>query len=287
MSGKKVVAVVGATGSQGGSVARALLADGTFAVRALVRDPSSDKAQQLAKEGAEVVQSDSNNVAQLEAAFAGVHGVFAFTAARTNEYEQGKNVADAAKATGVQHLVWSTLVDLAARSNGKYANPPLIEDKLKVQAYLEQIGVPSSFISPSSFLANYLKLTPNADGTGYDMIVHGSTKFTHFIDIEADCGAAVLGLLKHRDEWLGRVVALTITSSMDEVTAGAAAALGKPVTYIPIPLAVIPEALRPMITSIEEFGYYDPATDFAAAEKLVGRPLTRPAAFFARTLGRK
>ena len=81
MADKKIIAVVGATGSQGGGLCRAILADpnGGFAVRALTRDPNKDKAKALAEKGAEVVQADLDDIESLKKAFAGAHGVYCVT----------------------------------------------------------------------------------------------------------------------------------------------------------------------------------------------------------------
>src|SRR5688572_2420326 len=110
----KVVAVVGSTGAQGGGLCRAILADpaGGYSCRAITRDPNKDKAKALAAAGAEVVQADMDDVESLTKAFAGAHAVFGvtnfwehFSAAK--EKAQAKNIADAAKAAGVQHVIWS------------------------------------------------------------------------------------------------------------------------------------------------------------------------------------
>src|SRR6204780_5635076 len=118
MSDKKIIAVVGATGAQGGGLVRAILADptGQFAVRAITRDPSSDKAQELATLGAEVVSADIDDEASLERAFAGAYGAFCVTFfwahfSPEQELKEAANMAAAAKAAGVEHVIWSTLED--------------------------------------------------------------------------------------------------------------------------------------------------------------------------------
>src|SRR5262245_58511888 len=118
MADKKIIAIVGSTGAQGGGLARAILADpnGGFAVRAITRDPNKDKANALKSAGAEVVSADLDNVESLTKAFAGTHGVFGITNfwehfSAEKEKAQAKNIADAAKAAGVKHVIWSTLED--------------------------------------------------------------------------------------------------------------------------------------------------------------------------------
>src|SRR5918992_532927 len=118
MPEKKIIAVVGATGAQGGGLVRAILADrsGTFAARAITRHPDSDKAQALRDAGAEVVQGDTDDQASIERAFKGAYGVFALTNfwehfSPERELSQARNMAQAARAAGVQHVIWSTLED--------------------------------------------------------------------------------------------------------------------------------------------------------------------------------
>ena len=115
---KKLIAVVGATGGQGGGLARAILNDptGAFALRAITRNPGSDNAKALAARGAEVVQADLDDVESLKAAFAGAYGAYCVTNfwehfSPEKEKAQAKNMAEAAKAAGVQHAIWSTFED--------------------------------------------------------------------------------------------------------------------------------------------------------------------------------
>src|ERR1700758_5087249 len=107
---ERVIAVIGATGQQGGAVVRALQASGQFKVRALSRNP--DKHRDLADE---VVEADLNRPETLKAAFAGAHGVFLvtdFAEAGTDEFKQATTAVRAARDAGVKHLVWSTLPDV-------------------------------------------------------------------------------------------------------------------------------------------------------------------------------
>src|SRR6266436_6011505 len=114
---RKLIAVVGATGQQGGAVVRALQARGQFKVRALTRNPG--KHRDLADE---VVEADLNRPDTLQPAFAGAHGVFLVTRSSlegTDEFTQGTAAVRAAKAAGVKHFIWSTLPDVKAISGGK------------------------------------------------------------------------------------------------------------------------------------------------------------------------
>src|SRR5246127_3595987 len=134
---KKVIAVVGATGQQGGAVVRALEADNQFKVRALTRNPA--KHRELADE---VVQADLSRPETLAAAFKGAHGVFLVTNVweeGTNEVEQATAAVRAAKDAGVKHFVWSTLPDVEAISGGNF-HVPHFTGKAKVDRIVKEAG---------------------------------------------------------------------------------------------------------------------------------------------------
>jgi uncharacterized protein YbjT (DUF2867 family) len=134
---KKLIAVVGATGQQGGAAVRALHAGNQFKVRALTRNPA--KHRELADE---VIQADLNRPETLTAAFEGAHGVFLVTNFReegTDEAEQATAAVRAAKDKGVKHFVWSTLPDVEAISGGKF-HVPHFTGKAKVDRIVKQAG---------------------------------------------------------------------------------------------------------------------------------------------------
>lgn len=150
-----VVAVVGATGQQGGAAARALLNAGAT-VRALVRDPQKPAAQALAADGAQLAVADFDEPASLQRAFGGVTRVFAMTTMASGrgtagEINDGILIADAAKSAGVEHLVYSS-VGGAERHTGI----PHFESKRRVEEYLESIGLPATFVRPTFFYDNLL-----------------------------------------------------------------------------------------------------------------------------------
>ncbi|HLO33318.1 MAG TPA: NmrA/HSCARG family protein [Anaerolineales bacterium] len=151
----KIVAVTGATGQQGGAVARKLLSEG-WQVRALTRDAGKPAAQELASLGAELVAGDMEARAELDAAFKGAHGVFSVqnfwlpNVGFDGEIRQGKNVADAAKAAGVQHLVYSS-VGAAHRGKGQKH----FESKWIIEQYIHSLAVPYTILRPAFFMENY------------------------------------------------------------------------------------------------------------------------------------
>jgi uncharacterized protein YbjT (DUF2867 family) len=151
----KIIAVTGATGLQGSKVARRLLAQG-WKVRALTRDAHKPAAQALAAAGAEIVPGDMDKRAELEAAFKGVQGVFSVqnfwlpTVGYDGEVRQGKAVADAAKAAGARHLVYSS-VGAAQRGMGQMH----FASKWIIEQYIQGLGLPYTILRPVSFMENY------------------------------------------------------------------------------------------------------------------------------------
>jgi uncharacterized protein YbjT (DUF2867 family) len=151
----KIIAVTGATGQQGGAVARKLLAEG-WEVRALTRDPGKPAAQELASLGADVVPGDMEDRAGLEAAFQGAYGVFSVqnfwlpNVGFEGEIRQGKNVADAAKAASVKHLVYSS-VGAAQRGMGQKH----FESKWMIEQHIHSLDVPYTILRPAAFFENF------------------------------------------------------------------------------------------------------------------------------------
>lgn len=150
-----VVAVVGATGQQGGATARALLNAGVT-VRALVRSPDKPAAQALAEAGAQLAVADFEDPATIRAAFEGVSRVFAMTTMASSrgtdgEIADGMLIADAAEAAGVEHLTYSS-VGGAERHTGI----PHFESKRRVEEHIESLGLAATFVRPTFFYENLL-----------------------------------------------------------------------------------------------------------------------------------
>src|SRR6266853_5515712 len=182
MADKKIIAVLGSTGSQGSGLVSAILADpnGGFAARAITRDVSKDKAKAMAAKGAEVVAADLDNVESLKKAFAGAYGVFAVTNfwehfSGEKEGAQAKNIAEAAKAAGVKHVVWSTLEDTRKLMKADDTRMPMLQGKYRVphfdataEADAYFAGVPTTCLVTSFYWNNFYTfgLGPKKDADG-------------------------------------------------------------------------------------------------------------------------
>jgi len=198
---EKLIAVLGATGHQGGAVVRALQASGQFKVRALSRDPG--KHRELADE---VVEADLNRPETLKAAFEGAHGVFLVTnfwPEGTDEFSQGTAAVRAAKAAGVKHFIWSTLPDVKAISGGKF-DVPHFTGKAKVDRVVTEAGFANhTFVIAPFFyqnLAGAMAPQTQADGSiGWALPLDPSARCIHMGDI-TELGNIVVGAFAHPDQ---------------------------------------------------------------------------------------
>lgn len=150
VSEHRIIVVTGATGLQGSAVTRHLLKDG-WQVRALTRNPASKQAQALAASGAAVVQGDMGDPASLRPHFAGAYGVYSvqnpFISGPELEIEQGKNVVDVAKASGVQHLVYGS-----AGIGQKGTGIASWETKLQIEDHMKALELPLTILRPMAFM---------------------------------------------------------------------------------------------------------------------------------------
>ena len=172
MAEKKVIAVVGATGAQGGGVARAIVNDpqGGFSLRALTRDVNSEKAKALAKMGAEVVKADVDDLESLKKAFQGAYGAYCVTFfwshfSPQREFANATAMATAAKEAGIKHAIWSTFEDtrrwVPLNDNrmptlqGKY-KVPHFDAKSEADHVFSDLGVPTTFLLTSFYWENLI-----------------------------------------------------------------------------------------------------------------------------------
>src|SRR6267143_3359143 len=198
---KKLIAVVGATGQQGGAVVRALQAGNQFKVRALTRNPA--KHRELADE---VIQADLNRPETLSAAFAGAHGVFLVTNFReegTDEVDQATAAVRAAKKAGVKHFIWSTLPDVEAISGGKL-HVPHFTGKARIDGIVRKAGFENYtfVIAPMYYQGLVGALAPQkqTDGSlGWALPIDPAVRGIHMGDID-ELGDIVAGAFAHPDK---------------------------------------------------------------------------------------
>lgn len=198
---EKLIAVIGATGQQGGAVVRALQAAGQFKVRALSRNPGQHR--ELADE---VVEADLDRPDTLKAAFEGAHGVFLVTnfwEEGTDEVKQATAAIRAAKNAGVKHLIWSTLPNVEAISGGKI-NAPHFTGKAKVDRIVQDAGfVNHTFVIAPFFyqnLAGILAPQKQANGSvGWALPLDPDVRCIHMGDI-SELGNIVAGAFAHPDQ---------------------------------------------------------------------------------------
>jgi uncharacterized protein YbjT (DUF2867 family) len=256
---KKIIAVMGATGSQGGGLVRAIQSDpsGGFTARAITRDVNSDKAKALKDLGAEVVAADIDDEASLKKAFSGAYGAYCVTffwAHFSPEKEQqgARNMANAAKAAGVQHVIWSTLEDTRKwvplsdnrmpTLQGKY-KVPHFDAKGEINHVFTDAGVPTTFLLTSFYWDNMYMFgmgpAKQADGNYTITFPMGNKKMSGIA--AEDIGGAAYGIFKKGKEFIGKTVGiagehLTGAEMADKLSKG----LGIKCTYN----AVAPDVYR-------------------------------------------
>lgn len=248
-SNKKVIAVVGATGAQGGGLVRAILSDpqSGFSVRAITRDPDSAKAKELKAAGAEVVQANIDEAESVRKAFGGAYGAFCVTFfwdhySPEREQAEAKIMAQAAKDAGVAHVVWSTLEDTRRWMNldddrmptlmGKY-KVPHVDAKGEADAYFKILEVPTTFFLTSFYWDNFIHF-----GMGPQPMPDGQLAITLPMGDKAlpgiaaeDIGRCAFGVFK-RPDLIGKTVGVAgehLTGT--EMAAGFTKALGREVVY--------------------------------------------------------
>jgi uncharacterized protein YbjT (DUF2867 family) len=250
MAEKKIIAVVGATGAQGGGLARAILGDasGGFTVRALTRDVRSDKAKELAKQGAEVVEADVDDLESLKRAFKGAYGAYCVTFfwahfSAEKEIAEATAMAQAAKHTGIQHAIWSTFQDtrkwIPLSDNrmptllGKY-KVPHFDGKGEADHVFTDLGVPTTFLLTSFYWDNmiYFGSGPKKgpDGKLALTMPMGDKKLPSMA--AEDIGKCAYGIFKRGREFIGKTVGVAgehLTGA--QMAAALTKALGREVRY--------------------------------------------------------
>ena len=259
MAEKKIIAVVGATGAQGGGVARAILndPDGGFGVRAITRNPNSEAAKALAARGAEIVAADIDDRQSMHRAFEGAYGAFCVTFfwahfSVEREMAEARTMAELAKETGVKHVIWSTLEDTRKwvslsddrmpTLQGKYKVPHL-DGKGEADAYFAELGVPTTWLLTSFYWDNFIGFgmgpQPGPDGKLAITLPMGDKKLPGIA--AEDIGKCAYGIFRRGSEFIGKRVGVSGEHlSGSEMAAAFSEALGREVRYN----SISPEAYR-------------------------------------------
>jgi uncharacterized protein YbjT (DUF2867 family) len=230
---ERLILVCGATGKQGGAVARSLLERG-FRVRALTRDPQKPEAQALADQGAEVVQGDMEDRSAVDQVLVeGIYGVFSvqnfWETSYDGEVQQGKTVADAARAAGVDHFVYSS-VGSAHRKTGI----PHFESKWEIEEHVRQIGLPFTIFRPTFFMQNWEWTREMILGGTLDQPLDPDKPLQQ-VAVE-DIGAFAAIAFENPDSWIGREVDLAgDEQSMSEIAETYGRVIGREVSYYQVP----------------------------------------------------
>jgi len=250
MAERKLIAIAGATGSQGSGLVRAILndPDGGFSARAITRDVNSPKAKELARLGADVVAGDVDDLESLKRAFTGAYGAFCVTfywahMSPDREIANAKALATAAKSTGIQHAIWSTLEDVRKfvpltdkrmpTIQGKYKCPHF-DTKGESNHFFTDLSVPVTFLQTTFYWDNliFFGLGPKkgSDGTLAITFPMGNSRLAGIAS--EDIGKCSYGIFKRGKEFVGRTVSIAgehLTCA--QMAAKLSKALGKEIRY--------------------------------------------------------
>jgi len=257
MADKKVIAVIGATGAQGGGLVRAIAADrdGPFVARAITRNPDSDKAQALAQLGVEVVAGDSDDAPSLAGAFAGAYGAFCVTNfwehfSVDREGVQATAMARATRQAGLQHVIWSTLEDTRQwvplsdsrlpTLQGQY-KVPHFDSKGQVDRVFAREAAPTTYLLAAFYWENFIHfgMGPRKGDDG-DLVLALPLGGVKLPGIGAeDIGRCAYGVFRRGTGTVGQRIGIAgEVLSGEEMAAKMAAALGRKVNFFDVPFEV-------------------------------------------------
>ncbi|WP_280334696.1 NmrA/HSCARG family protein [Nocardia wallacei] len=268
MTADRVFLVLGATGNQGGAVARALLGNGRR-VRAFVRDPHTAAAAELARLGAELVTGDLDRARSLRAAARRVHGIFSVQAVDPadprpeTEVRQGKSVIDAAVAEGVGHVIYSSI---AAYRSGV----PHFDTKTVIEQYLDTAGLPATVVRPVFFMENWRYLLAKPDNGVRVGTVRLDPDTRLQMVAATDIGRIVADAFERPGEYIGEKLEI----AGDELTVRQIAAACTEADGVPTRVVRpdrLPPAVADMFAWLDEHGY---RTDITALRRRFPQLLT-------------
>ncbi|KAH7384597.1 hypothetical protein BKA66DRAFT_416768 [Pyrenochaeta sp. MPI-SDFR-AT-0127] len=292
-SDQKIITVLGATGNQGGSVISALLSHPALAlqysIRGVTRDATKPSAEKLKSKGVELIKADLNDPSSLKSAFNGAFAVFAVTnywetMSKSTEITQGKNIVDAAIATGVKHLVFSSLPNVTALTNGALPNVEHFDSKADISEYAEsqklKTGMWVTHFMPGYFMQNLKSAISKDPQTGASIMAApwtGTTTQIPLIDIVSDAGKYVAGALALGSAADGaKIQAVSQWATPVEVASTISEITGTKVTFVEVPkdvwegyLPLPPHAkteLGENMILIKDYSYYGKGTPAKQSE---------------------
>ncbi|KYQ89100.1 NmrA-like protein [Tieghemostelium lacteum] len=279
---KKIISVFGATGAQGGSVARALLKAG-YEVRAFTRNVDSEASKKLKEVGATLVKADISQPEQdLQKAIEGSYGVFLVTSFDgtpvNTEFEQGSKVANASLKANVKHLVFSGLSPCQAISNGKLYVAHF-DEKFKVEEYLRKLSLDNaafvtSFVYPPFYFQNFLsyyKPSKNEDGS-YTISLPQDPKVPLDMSDITDIGAIVAAEFQHPEKYSGKVVPFSGSFLTGEEIVKVT---GKTVKYNFIPTEVYAKLFPGAQELADMFEFFTHYGTFPTQDKTIAPTITK------------
>ncbi|KAJ2559236.1 hypothetical protein EV175_000433 [Coemansia sp. RSA 1933] len=295
-------AIIGATGNQGGSVLRSLHTTGKYKLIAITRNTSSAAAKEIKAKypDVELAAANVDDIESLKKAFKGADFVFGMTqffqpevmgkieAGNLDvEYNQGKNIVDAAIDAGVKDVIFSTLPSMKEISGGKYTKVYHFEGKHKIEEYLlksKADKIRGAAVRLGCFMDNYVnfsRISPEDNETVEFIIPLPPTKLLPLVDATNDTGIVVSYMLDNFDRFVGKSVdvssgyyeAQEMVNAFKDVT-------GKPACYIQIPHADLNEEMEQMFLGIKEFELYDSDAKLLAFNKKLESKLTTPVEFW-------
>ncbi|BFZ61556.1 hypothetical protein YB2330_002628 [Saitoella coloradoensis] len=292
----KVVAIIGATGNQGGSIIRALSSSqAKYQLRGLTRAVDKPAAQALVSQGVQMFKGDISTPTSLSDFFKGADVVFAVTnfwehLSKEQEIKDGKAIVDMAKECHVSLLIWSSLDDVSKVSKGKYTHVDHFDGKHAVEEYARSVEQPAVFFYAGCFASNFSAggMGPKKQEDGsYVMAfpVPGSTIIPIF-DV-ADTGMFIAGILNGPEKMMGqRVLGFSEFISLNDMVKQYSSVRGVQAKFVQIdydtyeahfPNKTVAKELYEMFAYMNEFGYYGETTDEEVRqshEMCVGKPTT-------------